>query len=277
VSGSRGSPRGPPGGEQSDRGENPYGGASRVAWGGGESTDGPTSYSRGWGDGVRDALNFVSRLVVRGHTPQEIRVFLDSRLAHLDEEVSLKRKTLLSSPTGIPVESLVRVQPRGAAAPSSFPPAVPGYSYLFLEETRSVARAYVKGLLPHVGRALALTRLPSEVRRIAPPQELVMLHLGTETSTEDGVEPAESSPTQLTGKVELFLTRTPAPALVYLEAFEYLITTNNLELATRFCYFIHTRAQTHRAIFVASVDPEAVPAEGVATLRRDFNHVVRAA
>lgn len=279
-------PAGPDGGgsdrrarRESESRESPYDGPDRVSvsWGGSEPSDGPTSYSRGWGDGVRDALNYVSRLVVRGHTPQEIRVFVESRMSHLDEEVSLKRKTLLSSPSGIPVESLVRVTPRGANAPTAFPPAVPGYSYLFLEENRLVARSFVKALLPSVGRTLAITRLPPDVRRLGPPQELVMLHLGVETSSEEGVEPAESSPTQLTGKVDNFLTRTPAPATVYLEAFEYLSTTNGFDLATKFCYWLHGKVLQHRGILVVTVDPGALNSAMVATLGRDFNHVTRAA
>ncbi|MDE1820063.1 MAG: DUF835 domain-containing protein [Euryarchaeota archaeon] len=238
--------------------------------------DGPTSYARGWGDGARDALHFVTRLVARGHTPSEIRVFVESRLGHLDEEVRLKRKTLLSTPVGIPVESLVRVQPRGSSSAPAFPPAVPGYNYLFLEETRQVARSFLRELLPRVGRGLAITRLPNELRRMAPVEDLVILHLGVEGTTEEGVEAAESSPTQLTGRVDNFLNGTPEPALVYLEAVEFLNTQNSFDLTTKFVYWLHSKVQQHHGLLVLSVDPGAFSRSQVATLERDFNHVVRA-
>lgn len=247
-----------------------------AAWGGQEPSDGPTSYARGWGDGVRDGLHFVTRLVGRGHTSSEIRVFVESRLGHLEEEVRLKRKTLLSSPAGIPIESLVRVQPRGTDLPASFPPAVPGYNYLFLEETRRVGRLFVRDLLPRVGRALAITRLPSEMRRMAKLEDLVILHLGGEGATDEGVEGAESSPTQLTGRVDNFLNATPSPALVYLEAVEYLSTQNSFELTTKFVYWLHSKMQQHHGLLILSVDPGAFSRSQVATLERDFNHVVRA-
>lgn len=280
-----GSPSGPAGpgpGEPdpSDRDERDGSPAAEVpsasGWGEREPATGPTSYARGWGDGVRDGLNFVNRLVARGHTPSEIRVFVESRLGHLDEEVRLKRKTLLSSPSGVPVESLVRVQPRGAPAPSSLPPPTPGYNYLFLEETRNIARSFVRDLLPRVGRALAITRLPSELRRMATTEDLLILHLGGEGAAEEGVEAAESSPTQLTGRVENFLNATTEPALVYLEAVEYLNVQNNFELTTRFVFWLHQRIQHKNALLVLSVDPGAFSRSQVATIERDFNYVVRA-
>ncbi len=265
-----------PFGEPTDTGSGRSDPAFAGSWESSEAGNGPTSYARGWGDGVRDALHFVTRLVARGHTPSEIRVFVESRLGHLEEEVRLKRKTLLSSPAGIPVESLVRVQPRGATGPSAFPPPIPGYNYLFLEESRVVGRSFVRELLPRVGRALAITRLPSELRRMATLEDLVILHLGGEGAAEEGVESAESSPTQLTGRVDNFLNATTQPALVYLEAVEYLNTQNSFDLTTKFVYWLHSKVQQHHGLLVLSVDPGAFSRSQVATLERDFNHVVRA-
>lgn len=254
--------------------------AGSEAYRGGETPydpgEGPTSYAKGWGDGVREALHYVQRLVGRGHTSAEVRVFIESRLGHLDEEIALKRRTLLSSPTGIPVESLVRVHPKGSTQRPTFPPALPGYNYLFLEETRDVARAFLRELLPRVGRTLAITRLPSDVRRVGGPQELVILHLGVETSSEEGVEAAESSPNAFTGRIESFLAKTPPPALIYLDAFEYLTTQNGFEITMRFAYWLHNRIQSHHGVLIVSVDPESMSRAQVATLERDFNHVVRA-
>lgn len=251
-------------------------GGPPLTWGRPEPSDGPTTYSRGWGDGARDALHYVSRLIARGHTPAEIRVFVESRLAHLDEEVSLKRKTLTSAPNGIPVESLVRVQPKGSGLRPAFPPVVPGYTYLFLEENRGVAREFLREVLPHTGRALAITRIPTDLRRLAPPSRLLLLHPGVETSSLEGVEPAEYTVSGLTGKVENFLARTPPPALLYVEAFEYLCTQNGFEIATRFAYWLHGRAQARQGILVMSMDPGAFSRAQIATVERDFNQVVKA-
>ena len=47
-------------------------------------------------------------------------------------------------------------------------------------------------------------------------------------------------------------------------------------MTMRFAYWLHNRIQAHHGLLVVSVDPESMSRAQVATLERDFNHVVRA-
>ena len=56
------------------------------------------TYAAGYEEGVRSALREVLQHASRGHTAQELRILIESRLARLSEEVELKRKGLLAPP-----------------------------------------------------------------------------------------------------------------------------------------------------------------------------------
>ena len=47
------------------------------------------TYADGYEEGVRSALREVLQHASRGHTAQELRILIESRLARLEEEVEL--------------------------------------------------------------------------------------------------------------------------------------------------------------------------------------------
>jgi hypothetical protein len=238
------------------------------------SEEGAGAYSRGFGDGVRSALREMMAWAARGHTPAELRIFAESRLAHLDEEVALKRRTLLSAPRAIPLENLLRS--RGPDPRPSFPPLLPGYTYLFLEERPQLARRFVLEALPRLGGTLGLTRLAGELRRSIPSDRLQVLDLGVESTVEQGAEPASSNVSGLTGRVQDFLSREKEAMMVYLEALDFLNVWNGFESTMKFLYWASGEIRRHRGVLLVSTDPEAFTLSQVKTLERDFNHVVKA-
>lgn len=238
------------------------------------SDEGAGAYSRGFGDGVRSALREMMAWAGRGHTPAELRIFAESRLAHLDEEVALKRRTLLSAPRAIPLENLLRL--RGPDSRPAFPPLLPGYTYLFLEERPQLAHRFVVESLPRLGGALGLTRLAGDLRRIAPPDRLQILDLGVESTNEPGAEPASSNVSGLTGRVQDFLASEKGPMMVYVEALDYLNTINGFESSIKFLYWVTGEIRRHHGVLLVSTVPEVFTLSQVKTLERDFNHVVKA-
>ncbi len=234
---------------------------------------GAGAYARGFGDGVRSALREVMSWASRGHTPAELKVLAQSRLSHLDEEVALKRRTLLSAPQSIPLESLLRV--RGPESAPGFPPLAPGYTYLFLEERPLLARRFLAEALPRLGGALGLTRLPGELRAVAPREALEVLYLGVESPSDPGVEGASNNVSGLTSRVQDFLGRDGSSRALYLEAFDYLTVWNDFEPAMKFLYWASAEVHSHRGVLLVSVDPDSLSRVQLRTLERDFNHRIK--
>ncbi|MCI4318467.1 MAG: hypothetical protein L3J96_08005, partial [Thermoplasmata archaeon] len=56
------------------------------------------AYADGYGEGLREAFREVLQHASRGHTAQELRILIESRLARWREDVEVKRKSLLGPP-----------------------------------------------------------------------------------------------------------------------------------------------------------------------------------
>lgn len=262
----------PPGGTAPDRGEtqpeDPFRTLSPSA------EDSASAYARGYGDGVRGALREVISLAARGHTASEIRLLAQTRLSKLGDEVALRRKSLLAPPQRVPLESLVRPRLRGEGPNPQHPPAAPGSSYLFLEVTPREARTFLKDLLGRGVRGLALTRIPQDLRPVAPPPALAILHLGGGGAPEEGVEAVQSDPNYLTSHVANFWDSADGPGVVHFEAFEYMQSETSFEKALKFVHWLVGSAQSNKGYLVVTLDPGSLEGRQLSVLKKDFNHTV---
>lgn len=240
--------------------------------------EGADGYARGFGDGVRSALKEVTGLASRGHTASEIRLFAETRIAHLGEEVEMKRRSLLSPPRRLPVEALLRVKLKDHEGPRAFPPIALGSSYLFFEPTPRQARAFTREVVALGCGALIMTRLPQEARPPGSGSRVAILHLGaqhTGPAGEDGVESiGDSDPGQLTGRLSRFFDSTPPPAAVVLEAFEFLYSESGFDKALKFVHWLNALAAERKGFFILALDPESLDKRQASLLRRDFNHEI---
>jgi|GEM_PF-413496 hypothetical protein len=237
------------------------------------------AYADGYGEGVRNALRDIIGLASQGHSASEIRLFAQTRLARLGEEIALKRRSRLVPPDRIPLETLLR-GPRalGGGEPVSSPLiAFPGHSYLFVDPRGLKARGFLHSLLERGMAAVALTRFPRELKEAMGRSNLKILYLGRQEASEEGVESVQDAdPGLLTGRIQRALEGFPSPPVIHLEAFEYLETEVGFEKALKFIHWLTGEVQARRGVLIVSLDPVSLEPRQLSLLRRDFNHEVAA-
>ncbi|MGP8071778.1 MAG: hypothetical protein ACLPZM_01420 [Thermoplasmata archaeon] len=235
------------------------------------------AYAAGYEEGVRSALREVLGHASRGHTTQELRMLVESRLARLSEEVDLKRKGLLAPPRRPAWGALLRpptsarpwVSPVGVAPPVTALRVGPGRSLLVREERPSRALEIVRANVSDFPRIAIVSLHPPSIPGLAS-ENLVEI---SPTGAGDALSAALPTPGEISGRLR-GPTELPGGALVYVDALEFLATEHSLELTLRFVNWLVTQVHETGSALVVSFDPRSLDLKDASRLERVFQSVV---
>ncbi|MFZ0891386.1 MAG: DUF835 domain-containing protein [Thermoplasmata archaeon] len=235
------------------------------------------AYADGFGEGIRSALKEVLQHVSRGHTAQELRILIESRLARVNEEIELKHKSLLGPPRRPAWGPLLRApQPVGRAGTPPAPAGslsglLPSNSYLVKEQRPDRAIRMVEQSLPSYPRLVVVSLHPPKFSGQTD-GATTTIKLGANVSSESGGE-GSVSPGEIGGRLRA-PTEASGGAIVFLDALEYLVTENGVEMIARFVNWLVAQVQTTGSALVVSLDPSALDLKDLSRLQRAFNIVL---
>jgi hypothetical protein len=247
-------------------------------------------YSEGYREGIWESLREVLGHIARGYSASELRILIEGRLARLDDEVDVKRRSLLSPPkrrTWSP-----RLFPVSAPAASPLPPAATaeirpaatapsldsalaewsaGRTYLFREERPSQATRFVLALADRhptvvwvsVANPLPTGVLPERAKYVRP----------TPRGAASPGSVGAGDPGAVAGRIYEAMER-EGGALVYVDALAFFGTEYGLEVTWKFVNWLVERAQQTRSTLVVSHDPQTWAKADIAQLQRSFQVVV---
>ncbi len=185
-------------------------------------------YSDGYAEGLREAFREILRHASRGHTAQELRLLIESRIAQIREDVEIKRKSLLIPPR-TPIWGTRPRPPSTSAAELrtdlEVATALAGNSYLFFETRPNRAIACLLRSHTSFPRLIVISQHPPPLPGI-PSQKVSVLRLGSPDlghESESGV----LGPGEIGGRVKSQM-EDHSGALVYLDALEFLGTEYSL-------------------------------------------------
>jgi Protein of unknown function (DUF835) len=228
------------------------------------------AYAQGFGDGLRDALKELLQHSSRGHTAQELRLFIESRLARVPEEVEFKRRNVLAPPPRTSWGTLARA---AALPPAPLAPAalVFGNSYLVREERPVRAPEMVRRSVVRYPRLVVISLHPPDFGDVAGGRvELVRLGPTGPGGRSDDHGPA---PGEIGGRVRE-ATESEGGALVYFDGVEFLITEFGVETTLKFVNWLTTQASHTASVLIASADPQTLNPGDLHRLQRAFTAVV---
>jgi hypothetical protein len=236
------------------------------------------TYAAGYEEGIRSALREVLQHASRGHTAQELRILIESRLARLAEEVELKRKGLLAPPRRPAWNSLLR-PPAPARAWSGPAPAgggpvmrlAAGRSVLVREERPHRALEILRGSATVFPRIATVSLRPPETPGIPPGRRVDITVGGGTTSDPSGSN--RLAPGEIGGRLRE-PTEAPGGALVYVDALEYLATEYSLETTLKFVHWLVAQAQETGSALLVSFDRRALDVREMSRLERAFETVL---
>ena len=226
------------------------------------------AYAQGFGDGLRDGLKELLQHASRGHTAQELRLFIESRLARVPEEVEFKRRSALAPPPKTSWGTLGRATaPPAPPVPSAM---VFGSSYLVLEERPARALEMLRRSVAKYPRLVVISLHPPDVEPIAPGR-VELIRLGP---SGPGGRPDDHGPTpgEIGGRVRE-ATEKEGGAIVYIDGVEFLITEFGVETTLRFVNWLTTQASHTASVLVASADPQTLTSGDLHRLQRAFTSV----
>ena len=236
------------------------------------------TYAAGYEEGVRSALREVLQHASRGHTAQELRILIESRLARLPEEVDLKRRGLLAPPRRPAWNSLLRApQPArswtppvgsGAGTPVRL---APGHSVLVREERPGRALEILRANAPHFPRLATVSLRPPEVDGLAAGQRFDIL-VGGGGGGESHAS-GQLAPGEIGGRLR-GPTEEAGGALVYVDALEYLATEYSLDTTLKFVHWLVGQAHDTGSALVVSFDRRALDLREMSVLERAFETVL---
>lgn len=226
------------------------------------------AYAQGFGDGLRDGLKEILQHASRGHTAQELRWLIESRLARVPEEVAFKRRSVLAPPP-----RTVWAEAARSSAPPSSPPAPPlvfGASYLFREERPERALDLLRRHAARYPRVAVVSLHPPEMNGL-PADRVDVIRLGS-TASGGGPEDRGPTPGEIGGRLRTAM-EAEGGAVVYLDAVEFLVTEFGIDPTMRFVSWLTTQVNRTGSVAVASVDPQTLTANDLHRLQRGFTNV----
>ena len=236
------------------------------------------TYAEGYEEGVRSALKEVLQHASRGHTAQELRILVESRLARLGEEVELKRKGLLGPPRRPAWGSLLRTpqpaRPWSGTVPGPAAPATrlgPGRTILVREERPTRALEILRSNAAAFPRLVTVSLRPPEVGGIAPDRRLDIAVGGSGGSDAGGS--SRPAPGEIGGRLRA-PTEATGGALVYVDALEYLATEYSLDTTLKFVHWQVAQVRETGSALLVSFDKRALDVREMSLLERAFESVL---
>jgi uncharacterized protein DUF835 len=226
-------------------------------------------YATGYAEGLREALREILAHAARGHTVQELRMLIQSRLVRVPEDVDVKRRSL----RGPPQRPSWRTTPRHLVGPSS-PPAVPltsGTTYLVREERPTQGPEIAARLARGHPRLLCVSVNPPTFPG-TPAEKVTVLRPAPSQPGRDSFDDGLSL-SELAGRIRE-AAEAPGGALVYVDAAEYLATEYGLEPTLKFVNWAVSHSVETHSTCVASVDPATWDSRSLRLLQRAFNVLV---
>jgi len=233
------------------------------------------TYAAGYEEGVRSALREVLQHASRGHTAQELRILVESRLARLDEEVEVKRRSLLAPPRRPAWSSLLRSpQPArpwsppvgaGGGAPSKM---APGRSILVREERPARAVDLLRASVHDFARTALVSLRPPELPGLSKERRLDIVPSGSDLANGSRLSPGEIGG-HLRGPMEA-----SGGALVYIDALDYLASEYGLDLTLKFTQWLVSQVETSSSALIVSFDRRTLDTREMSRLERPFATVV---
>ncbi|HZY92771.1 MAG TPA: hypothetical protein VFG07_08410 [Thermoplasmata archaeon] len=228
------------------------------------------AYAEGYGEGLREALREMLQHASRGHTAQELRLLVESRLARLKEDIDLKRKSLLAPPRRPQYGPMFRTP---APPPSGALPALrPATSYLLFEDRPDRALTLLRTGIGQFPRTVIVTFHAPDLPE-APGGRLVVLPVGVPGvggPTTDGSLP----PQVIAGRIRE-ATGTEGGAFVYVDALEVMATGDGgIDGMLRFVQFAAGEVARTRSTLLVSVGPQSFDDRTKSLLQRSFNIVL---
>lgn len=232
------------------------------------------TYAAGYEEGVRSGLKEVLQHASRGHTAQELRILIESRLARLDEEVELKRRSLLGPPRRPAWNSLLRApQPARVWVPTFGGPAPapthlgPGRSLLVREERPARALEILRANVQEFPRAVLVSLRPPELPGVSKERRIDIVPNGAD------VAGGRLSPGEIGGHLRE-PTESPGGAIVYLDALEYLVGEYGLDLTLKFAQWAVAQIEQTSSALIVSFDRRSLDPREMSRLERPFQTVV---
>lgn len=228
------------------------------------------AYAEGYGEGLREALREMLQHASRGHTAQELRLLVESRLARLREDVDVKRKSLLAPPRRAQYGSMLR--PPTAPPIGTLPTLKASTSYLVFEERPERALTLLRS---GIGRYPRIVVVSFHVPEVAtePGGPVTVLPVGVPNvggPTTDGSLP----PPVIAGRIRE-ATGADGGALVYVDALEVMATGDGgVEGMLRFVQFVAGEVARGPSTLVVSAGPHSFDDRTKSLLQRSFNIVL---
>ena len=233
------------------------------------------TYAAGYEEGVRSGLREVLQHTSRGHTAQELRILVESRLARLDEEVEVKRRSLLAPPRRPAWSALLRApQPTRAWTPPFGGNATapghlgPGRSLLVREERPARAVEVLRANVHEFPRAALVSLRPPELPGLSKERRVDIVPSGSELTGG-----ARLSPGEIGGHLRE-PTEAPGGALVYVDALEYLAGEYGLELTLKFANWLVGQIEQTSSALIVSFDRRSLDTREMSRLERPFQTVL---
>jgi hypothetical protein len=227
------------------------------------------TYAAGFEEGLRSALKELLAHASRGHTNQELRALIQSRLARLADEVDLKRRSLLAPPRPKPWDSLSRPHAAPAGNVEALTPSrlTPGTSLLVCEERPKVGIEVARSNVGRFPRVVTVSSNAPDLG-VASPERLVRIDVGAPgTAAPDHLTPGE-----VLGRL-LAPTGEANGALVYVDALEFFVTAEGLEPMLRFVQRLVDQVNRTGSALVVSFHPRSIEEKDQSRLERSFGQV----
>lgn len=233
------------------------------------------TYAAGYEEGVRSGLREVLQHTSRGHTAQELRILVESRLARLDEEVELKRRSLLAPPRRPAWNALLRAPqparswvPTFGGAPTGTTRIPPGRTVLVREERPARAVEILRANLHEFPRAAIVSLRPPELPELSKERRVDIVPSGPDLTGGSRLSPGE-----IGGHLRE-PTEAPGGALVYVDALEYLAGEFGLELTLKFTNWLVGQVEQTSSGLVVSFDRRSLDTREMSRLERAFRTVL---
>jgi hypothetical protein len=224
------------------------------------------TYLAGYVEGARSVLKDLLGQASHGRTVGELRVLVQSRLAHLPEEVELRRRRLLASPRASPWAPVLPRPgpPRPWGGGVASPRLVAGSQVLVREERPRRAVELAREAVGRFPIALIVSPDPPSFMDV-PAEKLRTFVVG---AGGPGLTP-ESLAGQLTGPMQA-----EGGALVYLDGIETISLQDGGETALRFVNWLLAQARESGSAVVAAVHPRVLSPKDQSLLERAFQVVL---